>query len=165
MKLDDWHIKLLESLALVLAIAMLRMLVRRVVVRRLLAANFGHERRVIASRAFNILYVVIALAILAAIWGLEGKQVLAFAASILAVVGIGFFAQWSLLSNITAGLILYFGHPMKIGDHITILDGENTLNGTVEDISLFFIFVKSKDGVTYTMPNSVAIQKTITIHK
>ncbi|MCB9034507.1 MAG: hypothetical protein H6553_11770 [Chitinophagales bacterium] len=33
-----------------------------------------------------------------------------------------FFAQWSVLSNITSGIIMYFNHPLGIGDNILIED-------------------------------------------
>ena len=37
-------------------------------------------------------------------------------------MGVAMFAQWSILSNITSGIILFFSFPFKIGDLILIHD-------------------------------------------
>jgi small-conductance mechanosensitive channel len=64
---------------------------------------------------------LIAGAILAVIWGFEFERMFLALSSILVVLGIGFFAQWSILSNITAGILLFFNHPIQIGDRIKII--------------------------------------------
>ncbi|CAM1369554.1 Mechanosensitive ion channel protein MscS (fragment) [Tenacibaculum xiamenense] len=65
----------------------------------------------ILTSAFSILIIS----------GIDFKQVGLFASSILAILGVGIFAQWSILSNLTASVILFFHHLMHIGDTIKIL--------------------------------------------
>ena len=48
-----------------------------------------------------------------------------FLGSVLTVVGVAFFAQWSLLSNITSSIIIFFNHPVKLNDSIVILEGKD----------------------------------------
>jgi small-conductance mechanosensitive channel len=81
----------------------------------------------------------------------------------MAILGIAFVAQWSLLSNITAGLILFFNHPLKIGDHIKILEKDFIIEGIVNDISFFFIHIKTENNEKITISNTVILQKTISI--
>ena len=86
-----------------------------------------------------------------------------FVSSILAVLGVGFFAQWSILSNLTASVILFFNHPVRIGDRIRILDKDFDLTGVVKDITGFYFFLYTDDGRNVSLPNSIVIQKGIEI--
>jgi small-conductance mechanosensitive channel len=81
--------------------------------------------------------------------------------SVVTVLGIAFFAQWSILSNITSSLILFFNHPMKIGQHIKVVDKEYDLEGELIDISFFFLYIKNEKGELITIPNTVVLQKSI----
>lgn len=159
------QIKILETAVALVVLAIIRSLVKRVISKRFHSAEFNLQRKKITLKSLNILYVIVLIVALSGIWGLDGQQVLAFITSILAVLGVGFFAQWSLLSNITSGVILYFNHPLKIGDYVTIVDKDFPLSGIIEDISLFFLHIRDDEGVVYTIPNTVVIQKTLTIRK
>ena len=81
----------------------------------------------------------------------------------LEVLGVGFFAQWSLLSNLTASVILFFNHPVRIGSRIRILDKDFDLTGEVKDITGFYFFIETDKGETITFPNSLIMQKGIEI--
>jgi small-conductance mechanosensitive channel len=87
--------------------------------------------------------------------------ILIYISSFLTILGIAFFAQWSLLSNITAGIILYINYPVKIGDTITVLEKDNNITGEIRDIGAFFITLKTQENELITMPNSIILQKNI----
>lgn len=106
---------------------------------------------------------VTAILFLAGIWGVNRSEILMYISSLLTILGIGFFAQWSLLSNITSGLILFFNHPLKIGDHIKIYDKDFDIQGKITDISYFFLHVKTDIGENITIPNTIVLQKTISL--
>jgi len=61
------------------------------------------------------------IGVLIFIWGVNFKEIGLLFSSVFAVIGVALFAQWSILSNITAGVILFFAFPFKIGDQIKIL--------------------------------------------
>jgi len=103
------------------------------------------------------------MVLIAGIWGLEQNEIAVFATTILTALGIAFFAQWSLLSNITSSIILFFNHPLKVGDTIRVLDKDYPLEGEVTELTYFFIHLKTKEGETITIPNSVALQKSIAL--
>lgn len=65
------------------------------------------------------------------------------------------------MSNITATLIIFFNHPAKIGDTITILDKEFHLEGKISDIGVFFVIIKSEDGNKISIPSNFFLQKMI----
>jgi len=104
------------------------------------------------------------------IWGVNFQDLGLLFSSVFAVIGVALFAQWSILSNVTSGVILFFSFPFKIGDHIKILDKEiidenketeNTF--IIEDIRAFHIHLRRKSGVLVTYPNNLMLQKAITL--
>ncbi|MGK0278848.1 MAG: small-conductance mechanosensitive channel, partial [Litorivivens sp.] len=72
-----------------------------------------------------------------------------------------FFAQWSVLSNITATLIIFFSHQVKIGDRVAVLDQDFKIEGKVSDIGVFFIIIKVNDNEYVSMPSNVFFQKMV----
>tara|TARA_R110002073_G_scaffold128999_3_gene275155 strand:+ start:122854 stop:123342 length:489 start_codon:yes stop_codon:yes gene_type:complete len=119
-----------------------------------------HRRKVVLNSFFFGYYVLFFTAIII-ILGIELKELSVFLSSILAVIGIAFFAQWSLLSNITASIIIFFYHPLKIGDKVRILDKEFDFVGKVTDITGFYVMMMTEENQKITIPNSLVLQKGI----
>jgi len=120
-------------------------------------------RRKMIVKAINLLLFLTLIVIWSAIWGLKQNEIAMFVGTIVTALGIAFFAQWSLLSNITASLILFFNHPIKIGDTIKVLDKDHSFGGEVLDLRYFFVHLKTENGETITIPNSILLQKSISI--
>lgn len=121
-----------------------------------------NSRKVIFYLAYMVV-LTISGTVLLVIWGLDLKDFAIFISSVLAILGIGFFAQWSILSNITASVILFFSHPLRLGDRIRVLDKDFDWTGEIEDISAFYLFMKTDDGRRITIPTNLVIQKGIEI--
>jgi small-conductance mechanosensitive channel len=119
------------------------------------------SRGVLAKKIVNILMTVVFINLILIIWGVDQSEVAIFMTSVLTVIGVALFAQWSLLSNLTAGLILFFNHSVKLGDTITIMEKDYELEGKIADIGFFFISLKTKEGDQITLPCNVFLQKTI----
>ena len=80
--------------------------------------NFVRTRLIF--KYINVLVFFIAVFSLLLIWGVEIRELALVFSSVFAVLGIGLFAIWSVLSNITSGIIMFFSFPYKIGDKIKI---------------------------------------------
>jgi small-conductance mechanosensitive channel len=52
---------------------------------------------------------------------------------------------------------------LKLGDNIKILDKDYPVEGEVKELTYFFIHLKTKNGETITIPNSMALQKSISV--
>ena len=72
---------------------------------------------------------------------------------------LAFVAQWSLLSNITASIIIFFSYPARIGDTIRVVDGDNSVEGKIIDITLFQVLIETRKGETVNYPNNLIVQK------
>jgi small-conductance mechanosensitive channel len=127
--------------------------------------DFQKSRMIVIYKIITFLIYCTIVVLIAFIWGVDEKQLIVYISSFLTIVGIAFFAQWSLLSNITAGLILFINYPVKIGDTITILEKDNNTSGEIIDIGAFFITLKTKENQMITMPNSIVLQKNISYKK
>ena len=154
-------IKLIETLVAILVIVVLRFIAVKILLK--IQSNYGYSkfRTKPIIKAINIAAVILLSIILFSIWGLNQSQVWSFLTSVLAVIGIALFAQWSLLSNITSAIVLFISHPLKIGEKIQVLDKDFNVTGTVNDIGLFFVKIKSEDNTITSIPNNVVLQKMI----
>jgi len=110
------------------------------------------------SKTITIAILFFFLILLANISGLEYSQISIFLSSVFAVIGVALFAQWSILSNITASLIIFFGFPYRVGDRIKVLDKDDDISGLIEEITLFHVLIKRGDEVI-TYPNTLILQK------
>lgn len=81
------------------------------------------------------------------------------------VVGVAFLAQWSILSNITASLVIFFNHPVRIGDSIVIVEKDFNIEGRVIDIGIFFLIIENEEGNRITFPTNFFLQKLIKLSK
>jgi small-conductance mechanosensitive channel len=140
------HFKLIESIL----VFVLAFFIRLIITKSL--------RKII-----SILIYITVIVVVAFIWGVDEKQLLIYITSFLTILGIAFFAQWSILSNITAGIILFINYPVKIGDTITILekDSANNITGEIRDIGAFFITLRTPGKDLITLPNSIILQNNI----
>ena len=155
--------ELLLSIAVVVCILLVIVLTSRAI------RKFGkmgaidmNKRKVIFYLNYFIIYLMGGIA-LAIIWGINVKEFTVFISSVLAILGVGFFAQWSILSNLTASVILFFSHPLRLGDRIRVQDKDFNWTGVVEDISGFYLFMRTDDGRRVTIPTNLVMQKGIEI--
>lgn len=156
-------IKTIETIVVVLILFGANLFTRRVVKNILKHFEFEFQRRKITMKLINFLLFVIAIVVISGIWGVKESDLVLFISSFLTVLGIALFAQWSLLSNITAGLILFLNHPLRLGDRIRIMDKDYNIEGRVDDITYFFVHIRIDNGEKITIPNSVILQKTVSI--
>jgi len=97
------------------------------------------------------------------IWGVDFQEIGLLFSSVFAVIGVAMFASWSILSNVTAGIILFFSFPFKIGDRIRILDGDFPEEAEILDIKAFHLYLRKDNGELVTYPNNLLLQKGVAL--
>lgn len=158
------NFKIIESIVVFILGTILKITITNSLKKIRVKFGFQKTRVLIINKVISFLVYSTVIVVIAFIWGVDEKQLLLFISSFLTILGIAFFAQWSLLSNITAGLILYINYPVKIGDSITILEKDNNITGEIKDIGAFFITLQTSEKELITVPNSVILQKNIRYH-
>ncbi len=161
MEFEISNYKIILSVAIVLIAIFTRFVISNSLKKIQQQFGFHKARIIIINKIITILIYITVIVFVLFLWGVNEKQLLLAISSFLTILGIAFFAQWSILSNITAGIILYINYPVKIGDTITILEKDNNITGEILNIGAFFITLKTKDANLITLPNAVILQKNI----
>lgn len=161
--MEVYKIQFAETLIVIIGYFVTVYVIRTVINNSLKHLHLQRSRRKILIKTINLFAFLIVVLLLLGIWGMKRSEIAVFAGTILTAFGIAFFAQWSLLTNITSALLLFFNHPMKIGDRIRIAEKDNQVEGEITDLTYFFMHVKTDDGELITIPNSLVFQKTISI--
>lgn len=154
---------IIQTCILLAVVIIVKLFAGQAVNRILARLDFDLKRKKITMRIINLFLLLFVLVVLAAIWNIDRSQFMVFITSLITVLGIAFFAQWSILSNITSSLILFFNHPVKIGQRVKVLDREYDIEGKLIDISFYFLYIKTDKGELITIPTSVALTKTLLI--
>lgn len=136
-------------------------LLNRVVHDISLRRALGDLRVLYITRLMNIGMVFCCIVVMCLILGLGYSEISVFLSSIFAVVGIALFAQWSILSNVTASMIIFFGFPYRVNDRIKILDKDDDMSGVIVEITMFHVILRREDGNLITYPNTLILQKAV----
>jgi len=160
------HNELIYSLIVFIIILILKFLFTTAVRKVSKISDFNPVRTNLIIKFINIALTIIAIVALTLVWSVNYQDLGVMLSSVFAVIGVALFAQWSILSNITAGVIIFFSFPFKIGNTIRILDKElidpnNTDLDTfvIEDIRAFHLHLRRNNGEILTYPNNLVLQK------
>ncbi len=159
--MDNMQIKIIETIVVIVAFALMLFVTAKLVDKTVSNNLLKKVRGKIIKKVINLINILVCLILILIIWGVDQSELAVFIGSLLTVLGIALFAQWSILSNITSSIIIFFNHPVKLDDTITIIDKDYETEGRVSDIGVFFIILKTKEGEQITIPSNVFIQKMI----
>ncbi|MBP4142156.1 mechanosensitive ion channel family protein [Flavobacterium sp. I-SCBP12n] len=163
--LQEYSKELIASGVLLLLLILLRTATTKLVLRYAKTNHTLEHRTNLVVKYMHLFLYVLAIIALILIWGVKPQDIIWAFSSITTVVGVALIAQWSILSNITAGIILFFSFPFKIGDVIKIHDKDFPIIAEIEDIGAFHVFLKTYDGELIIYPNNLMLQKGISILK
>ncbi len=156
-----------EEVVLSLIIIIIAVIIHRFVIWSAAKLSKRVERSALRKQYINryIGYIIYTLTVITVIlvWGINRDGFWVALGSTFAVVGVALFANWSILSNVTASFILYFAFPFKIGDRVRIHDKDLPVTAVIEDIKGFFTVLRTADGELITYPNNLLLQKGVSI--
>ncbi|MEQ8955648.1 MAG: mechanosensitive ion channel family protein [Gammaproteobacteria bacterium] len=121
--------------------------------------NAAPKRAIYVSKIFSFAVALVCVFLLFIIWGVGFDGVVLFGTSVLAITGVALFAQWSLLSNLTASVVIFFSYPARIGDRIRVIDGDNSVEGVIIDINMFQVLIEDDNQNIMAYPNNLLVQK------
>lgn len=120
------------------------------------------HRLALNHKLLNVGFWIIYAIALMAIWGVNFSNLWVYLSGFLTIVAVGFFAVWSILSNIVAGLLIYLLNPFKIGSVVKLQDP--LLEATVKNINVIFTELEDEEGI-FSIPNSHFFQKPVKVIK
>ncbi len=159
--MNSLEFKIVETLVVILLFFAGRFILSKSIERTVVEHLLQKTRGKIVRKIINTVMLLVTMTVVVMIWGVQSSEIVVFLSSVLAVVGVALFAQWSILSNITAGLILFFNHSVKLDDKIIIMEKDFNVEGRVSDIGLFFVIIKTDDDELITVPSNIFMQKMV----
>jgi small-conductance mechanosensitive channel len=160
--MNEYYLPIVQTLIILTVYGLIRSLSGKVIDKTLNRRLLQESRGIILKKFVNAAAAFICILLFVLIWGINREDLFVFIGSVLTVLGIAFFAQWSILSNITSSVIIFFNHPVKFNDTVSILEGKDyIIEGRVVNIGLFFVTLETPDGEEITIPNNIFIQKSI----
>ena len=161
--METYKIQIIETLIILILHIILYFVFKTIINNFLKKTRLERGRRKMAIRAVQLFSTLTAIILLTGVWGFKQNEIALFASSILTAVGIAFFAQWSLLSNITSSILIFFNHPIKLGDSIKVLHKDYHFEGTIIELNYFFVHLKTDNNEIITIPNSHFFDKSFSV--
>ncbi len=158
----NWIIPILQDVGLKLLISIAIFIVCRFIIKAVVKTlrNGKAAKKMeptvahfLANFVNIVLYIILAVTIIA-IMGVPMASVIAAIAS--AGVAIGLALQGAL-SNFAGGIMILLFHPFRVGDFIEV----NGFSGTVDDIDVFYTFLKTGDNKSVTVPNGTIMSNSV----
>ena len=156
-----YTLQIIKTIILLVVFLTTKFFTKRLIKKVGLRFNYQSGRIRITNKISNALLGILVFVVLMLIWGIKQSDLVVFLSTTLTILGVAFFAQWSLISNITSTLIIFFSHPLRIGDSLTIMEKDYEIEGVLNDIGIFFVTIKTKDDRKITMPSNIFLQKMI----
>jgi len=159
--MEEYKFQIAETIIIIFVFLMMRFITKRIIRKVGFRFKYQSGRIKITNKIVGVLLLMLFIMMLMIIWGVDQSELLLFLSTMLTILGVAFFAQWSIISNITSTLIIFFNHPIKMGDSLTIMDKDYQIEGKLSDIGIFFITIKTKENKKITIPSNIFMQKMI----
>lgn len=160
---STYKTEIIYSLVLLIVLFIIRTIIIITVKKIGQKSGTTEARAILIGRYVTVTLVLIAVLIEAFILGANTQDITLLFSSVFAVIGIALFAVWSILSNVTSGVIMFFSFPYKVGDKIKIHDKDYPVEAIIEDIRAFQIILREDNGDLVTYPNNLILQKAVTL--
>jgi small-conductance mechanosensitive channel len=144
-------------LATPLAILSLNRLLRRLISRADARRHLPYATVPTLTRLVAATLWLVAALLVMDLWGISVTGLWTLLAGAIAVIGVGFLAVWTMVSNVTASFLITVWRPFTLGQTVELLP-EN-LKGRVVDRNLMFVVLREASGSVIQIPNNLFFQK------
>ncbi|SHH68782.1 mechanosensitive ion channel domain-containing protein [Winogradskyella jejuensis] len=155
--------ELIYSAILIIVLIIIRAMIVVAVKKIGKSSGTSEARANLIGRYATVTIFLLGVLVEAFILGADFGDISLLFSSIFAVIGIALFAIWSILSNVTSGVIMFFSFPYKVGDKIKIHDKDFPVVAIIEDIRAFQLILREDSGDLVTYPNNLILQKPVTL--
>lgn len=119
--------------------------------------KFKEGAAIKAIRIARLIFVFFSLLFLAGVWGVDFASIFVFATTAITLLGVALFAQWSMLSNITAYFVLLVHPAFARGNLLRIVEGDNYVEGYISELTLFSTKLLTADKEVIMYPNNLLL--------
>src|SRR5690554_2903168 len=97
--MEEYYLHIIETVVIIITYFILKYVTKKATVRAAAKYSKSKTRVKIIKKIIQLILITISLTLLLFIWGVEQSELLFFISSLLTVLGIAFFAQWSIISR------------------------------------------------------------------
>jgi small-conductance mechanosensitive channel len=163
MFMEAYKTPIIATIVLLLIFITIRFIFRKIV-KKLAQTNGINVARVrLINRYTTFTLLLLFILFESFVLGIDTSDIAVVFSSVFAVIGVALFAIWSILSNVTSGVIMFFSFPYKVGDKISIHDKDFPIEAIIEDIRAFQLHLRLDNGDLVTYPNNLMLQKAVTL--
>ncbi len=134
--------------------------------------HLTYEMDILLTKFLKWFYFPILLLVVLQVGGVDLGSFWTMISAGLAMIAIGFVAVWSVISHVSASLMIFAIRHFRIGDDIELIENGETkgLRGTVRDITLMFTILQQPGenegdaGAILKIPNNLFFQRTLRCH-
>jgi small-conductance mechanosensitive channel len=152
-------VKIAVSAGVLVVVFILQRVLQKAIDRYIERNNMSQRRNLAMHKTKTILLYVVCIIAIGIVWGFSLENVWVSVAGFLGLVAIGFFAVWSILSNVFAGIVIFFNQTFRLHDTIEIVP--EGIKGSIHDINAFFITLQDEEGNAISIPNNMIFQKIV----
>lgn len=161
--LSDNQTQLIATGVAIVGFMFIKYIAKKLVKKYGILTNKPEGRMAQVKQVMAVFVNVLFIFSVAIIWGVKTQNVLVGLTTVVTFLGVAMFAQWSVLSNITAGIVMFFSAPYRLGDKIKIIDKDIPVVATIESIKTFYTHLRTEDGELIVLPNNIFLQKIVSI--
>lgn len=161
--LSNYYGKIIGTIVLIIILYVLKLIVSKLIYKFSTYSLKTDNRSKLIIKYFNSLLQFLFVLFLIILWGVDTDKLISFIGATVTFIGVALFAQWSVLSNFTAGVIMFFAFPFKIGDRIRIQDKDFPIEAEIDDIKAFHTILITEQGERISFPNNLFLQKSVVV--
>lgn len=162
--ISDNSIQLVITIIIVLAYLSFRRFVFPRIEEYIARDQLKNETLKSAIFSLNFISILLGVAIVLFTWGFDFRGLLAISTGVIAVTGVAMFANWSILSNVTAFFILIAHQSYRRGNYIRVIELDNFIEGYIAEINLFNTRLLSQDREVIIYPNNLLIARPVLVN-
>jgi len=120
-----------------------------------------------ATKASHLVWIVSSLllgVVLLFVWGVDIQHILIIGTSTITLLGVALFANWSLLSSITAFVVLLIHPSYRRGNYLRIINQDNYYEGYISEINLFHTKLITDEREVFLYPNNALLTAPVMIN-
>jgi small-conductance mechanosensitive channel len=121
------------------------------------------HRKYRAELLLKIILALVLMCLVLVFWGIELRGLLVLGSSLFAMLGVALFAAWSLLSNLTAFLLMFIQNDCRVGFWVRIIDGGNSIEGQIVEMGLMNVVLEHIDGHRVIYPNNLFVTRPVMV--
>lgn len=119
--------------------------------------HLPYETVMTIARVITVALWLLVGTIVLDIWGVGVGGIWTVLVSAATVIGVGFLATWTMVSNVTANFFMTLWRPFRHGDTVELLPEK--LRGRLIDRNLMFTVLREESGSLIHVPNNLFFQK------